>query len=179
MMQRCLLLVLIFLSTSSRSKAEDDALGEVSAYTGILMGMGTRATVGATSGLIYPPYFILFVDFAYSPVGTETIRPIVPRGVKDARLYDFSGGAHIQIPIHRRWTPYGILAVSVLCNTYEPVSTGKQSAYFGFQTGGGVRYFITENWGVRSELKVIVSQRTFTRLGFGVFYQFSDSFGGH
>jgi len=179
MMRRTLPLVLMLLVSSSLGQAENDASGELSTYTGILMGMGTRAAVGGTSGLIYPPYFIAFVDFAFSPVGTETIRPIVPAGVKGARLYDFSVGADVQIPVHRRWKPYGILAASVLCNTYEPVSTGRQSAYFGFQTGGGVRYFIADKWGVRSELKVIISQRTFTRLGFGIFYQFSDSIGGH
>src|SRR5258708_6430959 len=150
MLRRCLPVFLILLSVSARSDGENDASGEVSTYTGLLMGLGTRATVGATTGLIYSPYVITLVDFAYSPVGSETIRPTAPPGVKGSRLYDFSAGAHIQIPLHRRWTPYGILAASVVCTTYESVATGKggQNAYFGFQTGGGVRYFISDNWGV-------------------------------
>jgi len=176
MMRRCVPLLFILLSLSSRSQAENNATGELSAYTGILMGLGTRAAVGATTGYISQPYLITLFDFAYSPVGTETIRTIAPPGVNHSRLYDLSLGVHIQVPGRRRWTPYGILAASMVCTTYDDISTGKgrQSAFFGFQTGGGLRYFISDNWGVRSELKVIVSHRTFTRLGFGVFYQFSD-----
>ena len=36
--------------------------------------------------------------------------------------------------------------------------------------GGGVRYYVRPNWGIRSECKVTVSSRVFTRVSFGVFY---------
>ena len=41
---------------------------------------------------------------------------------------------------------------------------------FGFHTGGGVRYYIREGWGIRPELKVVVSHRTYTRFTIGFFY---------
>ncbi|MCX6630180.1 MAG: hypothetical protein NTW28_21390, partial [Candidatus Solibacter sp.] len=41
---------------------------------------------------------------------------------------------------------------------------------FGFHTGAGLRYYVRENWGIRPELKVIVSKQTYTRLSVGIFY---------
>lgn len=38
------------------------------------------------------------------------------------------------------------------------------------ETGGGVRYYIRENWGIRPEAKVIVSKTTYTRVSMGIFY---------
>lgn len=39
-----------------------------------------------------------------------------------------------------------------------------------FQTGAGLRYYVGDKWGIRPELKVIISSRTFTAVSMGVFY---------
>jgi hypothetical protein len=92
----------------------------------------------------------------------------------------------VQIPLQRRWQPYGILAAGLLYSTFQVASinaagvmsfVGRNDINFEFQTGGGVRYFIADNWGVRPELKVIVSNRTYTRFTIGVFYRLHDEFG--
>ena len=168
-------LIAVLLCSGNGAAAEPEEAGEFSTYTGVLMGLGARAAVGATTGYyIHNPFAIMLVDVAYSPIGEQTLRPVDPPGVTGARLYDIGLAFHVPIPLRKRWSPYGIIGGSVLCSTYESVATGKdrQSAYFGFQTGGGVRYFVGEDWGIRSELKVIISHRTFTRLSFGIFYQF-------
>ena len=41
---------------------------------------------------------------------------------------------------------------------------------FEFRTGGGVRYYVKNNWGIRPEVRVFISSRTLTRISVGVFY---------
>jgi len=37
-------------------------------------------------------------------------------------------------------------------------------------TGAGVRYYVRPSWGIRSEVKVIVSKEVYTQILMGVFY---------
>jgi len=39
-----------------------------------------------------------------------------------------------------------------------------------FSTGGGVRYYVADNWGIWPEVRVFISGRNFTRISVGVFY---------
>jgi opacity protein-like surface antigen len=41
---------------------------------------------------------------------------------------------------------------------------------FEFSMGGGVRYYVADNWGIRPEVRVFISRRNFTRVSVGVFY---------
>jgi hypothetical protein len=91
-------------------------------------------------------------------------------------LFDFNFGFHIRVPVRKRWAPYAILGGGLLFDSFRAVS-GPQGALisidefnFGFHTGGGVRYYIREDWGVRPEFKFVVSNRTYTRFTVAVFY---------
>ena len=93
-------------------------------------------------------------------------------------LYDFALCLNVQIPVGRRWEPYGILAAGLLYNVYQaavltPAGTGfadRSKTNFEFSTGGGVRYYVADNWGIRPEVRVFISGRNFTRISVGVFY---------
>jgi hypothetical protein len=88
------------------------------------------------------------------------------------------------VPLKHKWAPYGILAPALLYNTYQvqlipPGGVAYFSSHsatkFAFETGGGVRYYVEENWGVRGEYRYTISNLNFSSLLGGVFYQFNGS----
>ena len=99
-------------------------------------------------------------------------------------LWDFDFSLHIRVPVRERWEPYGIAGVGFLWNHVNQNGLGPQNNNViyhldqfngSFVTGGGLRYYLGENWGVRPQLKVIVSTRIYTQLSIGLFYN-SNSF---
>jgi opacity protein-like surface antigen len=92
---------------------------------------------------------------------------------------------HIRVPVQERWAPYAIVGGGFLFNTYEKQVThasgatvfeGKSHGAFGFETGGGARYYVTQDWGVRAEFRYTISNHNFARVLGGVFYQFNGDF---
>jgi opacity protein-like surface antigen len=123
------------------------------------------------------------LDTSFMPLGNRTLRTGLV-GTSTSRLYDFNFGGNILIPIHHRFTPYGLLAAGILFNTYDLVATrpdgvvyvaGRSDVKFAFETGGGARYFVTEAFGVRGEYRFTASTQNFSRVLFGVFYQFDGT----
>jgi opacity protein-like surface antigen len=155
---------------------------ELGAYGGASFGLGgTHPWVGGTAGVSPSKYFMAVLDSSFMPLGNRTLRTGLV-GTSISRLYDFNFGGQILIPIHRRFTPYGLLASGILFNTYNVVLTrpdgvayvvGTSDVKFAFETGGGVRYFVTEGFGVRGEYRFTASTQNFSRVLFGVFYQFN------
>jgi len=161
---------------------ESEETGEVSAYGGAgFGGLGTHGWVGATIGESTSKYFMASIDTSFLPLGSATLGSF-PLATTTSRLYDFNFTVHVQIPIHRRWAPYGIAGGALLYNTYDirrirPDSlifdhSSRSDARFGFETGGGSRYFVREDWGLKGEYRYTVSSHNFSRILFGVFYQF-------
>jgi hypothetical protein len=170
-----------------------DEEGEVTAFGGGTFGLGgTTAAVGASSGTALSRWAIAVVEAAFSPLGDETLRRRTnPRGdgprTESSRLFDLNFSVHVQAPVRRRWAPYGIVGGGVLFDAFRavpipapPDESGQPQTSvalavnefnFGFHTGGGVRYYIREDWGIRPEFKVIVSNRTYTRFTIGFFYK--------
>jgi hypothetical protein len=151
--------------------------GEVSVYGGGMFGAGTHPTVGGSSGWGFSRHGMAFLEASYSQMGHDILwqRHDVqsPQG---SHLFDFMFSTHIRFPIRDRWAPYGLIGGGLAFNTFSAYA-GPQGALIGiqdfkmaFQAGGGVRYYVGENWGIRPEVKVIVSSRTFTRVAIGVFY---------
>jgi hypothetical protein len=155
--------------------------GEVSAFTGGILGLGSHPTFGGSAGGVISKYALALFEGSYTPLGQSTIQPWPARStVARSHLTDFNVSFHIRIPIkHSRWSPYGIAGVGLLWDalrqeTVDPhgiaVSYHWNQFNAGFHTGGGVRYFIGENWGIRPEFKVIISKETYTRASIGIFY---------
>ena len=165
-----------------------DGEGEVAAFGGGAFGLGgAHAAVGASSGTSFSRYAIGLIEAVFSPLGDETLRRRTGPRVERSRLFDFNFSVHVQAPGRRRWAPYGIVGAGLLFDTFRAVPTGApqdepghmqptvvfavDEFNFGFHTGGGVRYYFGDDWGIRPEFKVIVSNRTYTRFTIGIFYK--------
>lgn len=164
---------------SAAAQPNDQGSGEFSAYTGAVIGdIDRTATIGAGAGVPIARLVTAFIETSYIPLGHETLRVYPGLTVADSRLYDFSFAIHIKVPVKRRWVSYAVLGSSVLYNTYSIASThlpGQNDAKFGFDGGGGVRYYIKDNWGIQSEVRYTVSSQNLSRLLWGVFYEVDDA----
>jgi hypothetical protein len=168
-----------------RGQSADAGIGEVAVFGGGTFGIGAHPAVGGTTGRSISRFAIGLIETAFSPLGSNSVRPVPAGGPIDAsRLYDFNLGLHIRVPVRDRWAPYAILGGGLLWNTFDqsvagPQGTASRKHYdnfdFGFHTGAGLRYYIRDNWGIRPEFKVIVSKQTYTRLSVGIFYVLPDT----
>ena len=166
-------------------QSSETGVGEVAAFGGGTFGIGSHALVGGSTGRSFSKYAIGLIETAFSPLGSSTVRPAPAGGPIDtSRLYDFNLGVHIRVPVKDRWAPYAILGGGLLWNTFDQTVAGPQGTAsikhydnfdFGFQTGAGLRYYIRDNWGIRPELKVVVSKQTYTRFSVGIFYVLPDA----
>jgi opacity protein-like surface antigen len=158
--------------------------GEVSAYAGVgFSGLGTHPWVGGSTGISPSKYAVALIDVSFMPLNSETLRHNLA-DVTTSRLYDFNFTVHVQIPIHHRVTPYGLAGAALLYNTYLIPAVrpggfayiaGRSDVKFGFETGGGARYFVGKEWGLRGEYRYTVSTHNFSRILGGVFYQFDGT----
>jgi opacity protein-like surface antigen len=169
---------------SARALAQSDAreAGEIGIYAGPTAGaLGSHAAVGSNFGRAFSRYTIALFDLSFAPLGARTLLTYPGVVTTQSRLYDFNFTVHVRVPVHKRWGPYGILGGGLVFNTYEKQILepggvahldGKSYAAFGFETGGGVRYYAAENWGIRAEYRCTFSTQNFSRVLGGVFYQF-------
>ena len=163
------------------AQSGDKDVGEVLGFGGGAFGVGSHGVVGGSSGIAFSRNGMALVEAAYMPMGNNVLRPrsdyVSPR---DSHLFDFNLSFHIRIPVKEKFAPYAILGGGLLWNTYSalPVAAvgnpglyvGADDFRFGFHTGGGFRYYVKENWGIRPEFKVIVSSQTYSRFTIGIFY---------
>lgn len=160
--------------------------GEISAYGGMAAGsLGNQPTFGGNFGRAFSRYCIAQIDSSYTPLGARTLLSYPGVVTARSRLYDFNFSMHIRVPVGERWAPYAIVGGGFLFNTYEKqvihangaaVFEGKSHGTFGFETGGGARYYVSEDWGVRGEFRYTISNHNFARVLGGVFYQFNGDF---
>jgi hypothetical protein len=160
---------------------DENQIGEVSSYTGWAMGpLGSHPVVGGTTGIV-TKYAVALLDTSFLPLGSRTIRHQTA-ATASSQLFDFNFTVQIQVPVNHRVTPYGVFGPALLYNRYQiqtvrPLGTvafvGQDDVKFGFETGGGLRYYVQENWGVRAEYRYTISSQNFGRVIAGVFYQFS------
>jgi opacity protein-like surface antigen len=156
-------------------------VGEVGSYTGVSMGaLGGHPVVGGTTGIV-TKWAVGQIDASYMPVGSRTLRHWTDP-TSQSQLFDFNFTVQIQIPLRHRVKPYFVTGPAMFYNRYQLQITppqgasylsGRQDFKFGWDTGGGLRYYIQDNWGVRTEYRYTVTAQNFGRIVAGVFYQFS------
>jgi hypothetical protein len=159
---------------AAQTSGED---GEISVMGGGSFGMGAHPFIGLGDGFSFSKYGMALVEASYTPLEGHIIWPRTDiRTPRNSYLLDFGLNFHIRYPIGEHWAPYGLFGGGLLFNSYRAF-TSSETALIGiddfkgaFFTGGGVRYYVRPNWGIRSECKVTVSSRVFTRVSFGVFY---------
>lgn len=176
-----MVLAAIWVLTPSFSYAQSEGdEGEVAALGGISFAGGEHPAVTGSAGVAFSRYGMVVLDTSFLPLGNHTIQSWPDRSnVEHSYLFDFGVDFHIRIPVNKRWAPYGIAGTGLLWNTISAHTTDRLGRYGiahynqfngALHTGGGVRYYVREGWGVRSEVKVIVSKQTYTQLLMGVFY---------
>jgi len=154
--------------------------GELAVFGGAGMGAGTHGAVGGSAGLAFSRYGMGLFEFSFMPMGNHTIQPWpAPSTVRHSLLYDFAVDFHIRVPVKERWEPYAIAGTGLLWNSLRqdyanPQGVAVVNHYSQFNgalhTGGGVRYFAGRSWGIRPEVKVIVSKQVYTRISMGFFF---------
>lgn len=176
---RFLICVYMLASAALVAQSGDGDVGEVAVFAGGAFGIGSHPVVGGSAGTAFSRYGMALIETSFLPLGSQTVRvfPNAP-AAQSSHLYHFNGSIHIRVPVRERWAPYGILGAGAIWNTYRRSVIGPRgiavvSHYgdfdFAFHTGGGVRYYIGENWGIRPEVKVIVSRQTYTQFSIGFF----------
>jgi opacity protein-like surface antigen len=178
------MIALLLAASCLSAQSGGTDLGEVGAYGGGSFGStGNHAAVGGNIGLALTRYALLLLDTTYAPLGDRTLvhRPGVQ--ARSSHLYDFNIGVNVRVPVRQQWEPYAVLAPALLCNRYhvetvQPNGTltyrGRNDWKFGFEIGGGLRHFLTPNWGIRGEYRYVFAAQNFSRITGGVFYQFSE-----
>jgi opacity protein-like surface antigen len=155
-------------------------IGEVAAYAGGVFGIGSHPAGGVTFTTALSRYTMFGAELGFASLGDEGFRTPSGSQVSRSRLFDFNGHVHVRIPVRRYWEPYIAIGAGLLHSTSERIVTTPSGNViedssdndFAFQIGGGLRYFIGEKWGVRPEWKFYASDRNFSKLSVGVFYQF-------
>ena len=86
---------------------------------------------------------------------------------------EYNFNVHYLFPLKREdFTPYvlGGLGFQHFSSDVSRFSTG--STHAGLNIGGGARWKLGRNWGLRPELKIFLSKYTSARYSIGLFYQF-------
>lgn len=124
-------------------------------------------------------------------------QPRSATGVFKASFTDIHGGVHLryQSASKPQWVPYAAFGVGVLRRSNATLnltipelninSTSERpgQAELAFNGGGGIRWYVSENFGTRAEVKlykptgtlIIGKSDPFVKVTFGVFYNWSGS----
>ena len=176
-------IIVLLVGPGCVAHAAEVGKAEVSGYAGVTMGaIGASPAAGAGAGVSLSRHAAFLADLSYMPLGGNTLQ-FYPRQVQVANsgLYDLNLSGNFLIPLHHGWEPYLIGGVAFLFSTYRVAAGNAQGSVIyanrsdsdvGFETGGGVRYFLAENWGIRTEYEYTFSNRNFGRFLAGFFYQF-------
>jgi opacity protein-like surface antigen len=167
-----LLCAFVLAFAAAPAAAQPDAVGgtEASGIFGGVFGVGAHPAVGAAAAYPTSRHIVPNVEFTYSPLDS-------PPGVS-SRLWDVNGGIHVRFPGHvPRLAPYlgvglGLVRFSHRIPSPPFGSVTASENHFAANLSGGARYYITDNFGVRPEIKGFIGDKSFARLSVGVFWQF-------
>jgi len=159
-------------------KGQIEATGQV----GFVSGIGTHGAFGGSVGGALSEHVLAFGEFLYIPLGSSTVRILGVNQSVSGRAFNFDGGLQYQFRRHGSMVPYAGVGLGLVHSgasgpssfTFQGFnfSAGGSSNDFYANLGGGVRYYMTEQWGFRPEFTIFAGSNTFVRIGAGVFYQF-------
>jgi hypothetical protein len=170
------------LGTGAWAQEGEADVGEADISTGLAFGAtGTNVAVAGAMGISIDRYLVVMMEGGYIPMGNKTL--VIYPGVvaHSSGLYDFNCAFQIRVPLRSKWEPYGILAPALIYNHYQrqvihpdgrTYYFGASDVKFGFETGGGVRYYLRKDWGFKGEYRDTISTRNFSSILAGVFRQF-------
>ena len=166
---------------------------ELGLFTGaVIPPNGGSASVGGGVNFAYAvnTYIYPYVEFSALPgLLNSEVTAGTSKFVTTGNIADFHGGVHIRIPVTPRFVPYGVIAVggfrsfSGTSDLYNTTTGNKvtstpipSSGSFLVNYGGGIRFYITNQFGVRFETTAYGPTSKFggtpVRAMGGVFFQF-------
>jgi len=159
---------------------------EIGGFVGASYGVDDfRPMGGGNVTYAINKWLLPYAEYSYFPGIARTVRQSVP-GLPNPNLTstfslplsDFHGGVHIRIPIHESpIVPYAVFGVGALHHfskdvTYNYVGgdslphtlTGRDpgGTDFAINAGGGLRYYISQRFGIRVEAKAYRPSSDFT-----------------
>jgi hypothetical protein len=147
---------------------------------GLVSGIGTHGSFGASVGTLAAPKVFVLGEFFYIPLGGGNVEAFGFRSGGSAKAYGFNFGG--QYMFHKSGTlaPYAGAGLAILRNSINysstvggTTTTVKASGTDAYLTlSGGGRYYASDRWGFKPELTLFVGSNTFVRIGGGIFYQF-------
>jgi opacity protein-like surface antigen len=155
---------------------------EATGQIGFVSGIGTHGAFGGSVGGALNERVLVYGEFLYIPLGSSTVNVLGVNRSVSARAFNLDGGLQYQFRKYGSMVPYAGVGLGLLHSVADisssfslqglNFSTGGSSTDFYVNLGGGVRYYVTERWGVRPEFTIFAGPNTFVRIGAGVFYEF-------
>ncbi len=179
MLRHWLVVVLVAVAGSGVLMAADTEAGTTEAvgFGGLVAGIGTHGALGGGIAYAATDRILAVAELSYIPTGGVSGSVAGFSFKSSSRVFGLDGGIHYQFPKDEKLIPYVAAGVGVLHGSGSFSTTGVGSTsisstdlYFNF--GGGLRYYLADNWGIRPELKIFAGDETFVRIGVGIFYQF-------
>ena len=176
---RMALLALFVVITSVVSYAQGQV--EVTGHLGVVGGIGSHGSFGASIGAPVADRLIVLGDLSYIPMGGQTIQFNGSTIQSSAKGINFNASLQYEFQPTRAVVPYAGAGLGLLRTSFSASSTGPGSFNAGgsstdlyFNFGGGLRYYINERWGIRPELQMFAGTDTYARFAGGIFYQFGE-----
>lgn len=161
--------------------AQDNALtrgeSEVTVFAGLADGEGTFG--GAFGKAVTDRIFVLG-EMSYIAGGSSSSISSVGQYEASANALNFNGTLQYNFTNvfkdKSKFVPYaaaglGITRVSASASGPGFSSSASDSSFL-FNFGGGLRYYVKPNWGLRPELMVFAGNGSYARFAIGLFYQF-------
>jgi opacity protein-like surface antigen len=154
---------------------------EVSGFVGGISGIGTHPVIGTSAAFTLNRYVKPFAEFSYAPLGNDAYSPVAGTvATQSSNLYHFNAGFQLSHPTTGRIVPYATFGLGFVRSTSEqllpqPVGFSRldiEDTDLAFNIGGGVRFYVTENWGIRPEVQAVATGNSYGRYAVGLFYQF-------
>ena len=158
-------------STSSPTRSV-----EIAGFGGLMSGGGTNAALGGSVGFAANEKILVLGEFTYIPLGGGSVEFLGEHFGASARAFDINGGIHYQFALkNAKFRPYAAAGIGIVRSSGSVsgggVSVGISNTDFAFNFGGGLRYQLSERWGIRPELKIFAGSGTSVRLVLGFFHR--------
>jgi opacity protein-like surface antigen len=150
---------------------------EVTGFVGIADGEGT---LGGSYGKAISDKLFAQGEFSYIALGSSST--VTPGGTYDvsASAINFNGGVQYNFTNlftnNSKIVPYagaglGVTRSSVSADLPGFSSSASDTAFL-LNFGGGLRYYLRPNWGLRPEFMIFAGDGSYARFSVGLFYQF-------
>jgi len=184
-MHICVAVISCILMAGAVGYGQDLARGQVEAtgQLGLVGGIGTHASVAGSVGAAYTERIFFQGELSYIPLGGGSVNLLGVESEGSAKAINFNAGAQFLFPRSAAIAPYAGIGLGILRSTASASTTfGGQtfgsdtsSTDFYVNLGGGVRYYMSDRWGIKPEFMLFAGSETYIRVGAGVFFQFGGS----